>query len=226
VAADDDGVVGLAQALRRGRLWVLSLLGVAVEAQGRGVGRRLLDRALGYAEHDGPGLILGSSDPRALRRYVAAGFALHPVVSAMGTVRQEGLPAVDGVREGTSADLALTAAVDRQVRGAAREGDIAHLLDDGVDMLVVEGRGYAMVRGAQPVTLAAVDDAAARSLLAATLAGGADDQHVEVGWLSAGQQWAMDIVVAAGLELRPSGAIMVRGLPEPPRPYIANGALG
>ena len=226
VAVGGDEVVGVAQASKRGPLWLLSLFGVATRAQGRGVGRRLLDQALGYADRDGPGLILSSPDPRAMRRYVAAGFSLHPVVSAMGRVRAERLPPVDGVRAGTAADLDLVDKVDERVRGAARRGDIGHLLDDGVQLLVLEGRGYAMVRGAQPVMLAALDEAAARDLLVATLAGASPGQEVEVGWLSGDQQWAMDVVVVAGLELRPSGAIMVRGLPGPPRPYIPNGAFG
>lgn len=226
VATSDDEVVGVVQALRRGRLWVLSLFGVSVQAQGRGVGRQLLDRALDYAEADGPGLILSTSDPRAMRRYVVAGFSLHPVVAAVGRVRREPLPAVEESRAGSLDDLGLTAQIDQEVRGAAREADVAHLLEDGAGMLVVEGRGYAVVRGSQPVMLSAVDDRAARSLLAATLAGGAPEQEVEVGWLSADQQWAMDIVVGAGLELRPSGAIMVRGRSGPPCPYLANGAFG
>lgn len=226
VATWEGELVGLAQALRRGRLWVLSLFGVAVRAQGQGIGRQLLDRALSYAEVDTPGLILSSSDPRAMRRYVSTGFSLHPVVAAVGRVRREQLPRVEDVDPGSAADIGLTAVVDERVRGAARERDIAHLLDDGVAMLVVEGRGYAMVRGSQPVMLSAVDHRAARSLLVATLAGGPPDQDVEVGWLSGEQQWAIDIVVRAGLELRPSGAIMVRGLDGPPRPCIPNGAFG
>ena len=226
VATAGPEVIGVAQACRRGRLWLLSLLGVAVAAQGRGVGRRLLDHALGYAREGDAGLILSSPDPRAMRRYAGAGFELHPVVSATGRIRREGLAASGGVRQGSAADLDLTAEVDQQARGAARPDDIRHLLDDGATMLVVEGRGYALVRGAQPVLLGAVDEDAARSLLTATLAGGPDDQAVEVGWLGAGQQWAIDIVVAAGLDLRPSGAIMVRGLDGPPRPCIANGAFG
>ncbi len=226
VATVRDEVVGLAQAIRRGRLWVLSLYGVAVRAQGRGVGRQLLERALEYAVPGGPGLILSSSDPRAMRRYVAAGFALHPVVAALGQVRRERLSAPTEVRDGSTADIPLAEEVDEHVRGAGRGSDIAHLLDDGGQMLVVEGRGYAVVRGSQPVLLAAVDEAAARTLLVATLAGGPVDQEVEVGWLSGGQQWAIEVVVAAGLELRPSGAVMTRGLSGPPRPCIPNGSFG
>ena len=226
VATWNDEVVGLAQAIRRGELWILSLFGVAVRVQGRGVGRHLLDRVLAYAAPDGPGLILSSCDPRAMRRYVAAGFALHPVVAALGRVRHDRLPAAHEVRDGSAADIPLADKVDEHVRGAARGLDLVHLLDDGVRMLVVDGRGYAMVRGSQPVLLAAMDEAAARTLLVATLAGGPANQEVEVGWLSGVQQWAIDIVVTAGLELRPSGAIMVRGLAGPPRPCLLNGALG
>ena len=226
VATWHDEVVGLAQAIRRGQLWILSLFGVTVQVQGRGVGRQLLDRVLGYAGPDAPGLILSSCDPRAMRRYVTAGFALHPVVAALGRVHHERLPAPHEVREGWTADIPLADKVDEFVRGAGRGRDIAHLLDDGARMLVVEGRGYAVVRGSQPVLLAAMDEAAARTLLVATLAGGPADQEVEVGWLGGGQQWAIDIVVAAGLELRPSGAIMIRGLTNPPRPCIPNGTLG
>lgn len=227
VAVDGDGtVVGVAQAFRRGRLWVLSMLAVAVASQGRGIGRLLLEGSLAYARSDDIGLILSSADPRAMRRYVAAGFALHPVVAAAGSVRRERIAAARGVREGSAADLDLAAEVDGHVRGAARVADIAHLLDDGADMLVVEGRGYAVARGSQPVMLAALDASAARSLLMATLASGPRDQEVEVGWLSGDQQWAVEVVVAAGLELRLSGAIMVRGTDRPFSPYIANGAFG
>jgi acetyltransferase (GNAT) family protein len=226
VATCRGEVVGLAQAIRRGQLWILSLFGVAIGAQGRGVGRQLLDRVLGYGEQDDPGLILSSCDPRAMRRYVAAGFALHPVVAALGRVQHERLPVPDDLREGSAADIPLAEEVDKFVRGAGRERDIAHLLDDGARMLVVEGRGYAVVRGGQPLLLAAMDDAAARTLLLGTLSAAPADQQVEVGWLGGGQQWAIDIVVAAGLELRPSGAIMIRGLTAPPRPCIPNGSLG
>lgn len=226
VATGGDGeVLGVAQALRRGRLWVLSMLGVAVVAQGAGIGRRLLDRALGYGDPGDAGLILSSADPRAMRRYVAAGFSLHPVVAASGRVARARLRVGEAVRAGSNADLDLTARVDERVRGAAREADIAHLLEDGAGMLVVDGRGYAVTRGSQPVTVAAVDRDAAQNLLVATLGSGPADQEVEVGWLGAGQQWAIEVVVAAGLDLRLSGAIMVRGT-SPFSPYLPNGAFG
>src|SRR5512144_323030 len=48
VADRDGAVVGVAQALLREGLWGLSLYAVAEAEQGRGVGRRLLDAALGH----------------------------------------------------------------------------------------------------------------------------------------------------------------------------------
>jgi hypothetical protein len=68
-----------------------------------------------------PGPAAGScspcADPRALRAYARLGLALHPAVGARGRARGVQRPA--GVRPGTLADLPLTAAVDRRVRGAA-----------------------------------------------------------------------------------------------------------
>ena len=227
VASDDEGVVvGLSQGLRRGGLWVLSMLGVAVRAQGAGVGRRLLAHAVDYGAQADAGLIMSSRDPRAMCSYVAAGFALHPVVAGVGQVVKDRLPPVSGVRAGSTDDLGLAGSIDERVRGASHGPDFRHLLDSGVEMLVVDERGYALVRGSQPVIVAATDPDAARRLLVATLAGGPPGQHVEVGWLGGGQQWAISVVVAAGLRLEPAGAILVRGRDAPPAPYLANGAFG
>src|SRR3954463_11469075 len=50
VAAVDGQVAGVALALKRRRLWGLSLLVVDPSRQSSGVGRRLLDAALSYAD--------------------------------------------------------------------------------------------------------------------------------------------------------------------------------
>jgi ribosomal protein S18 acetylase RimI-like enzyme len=46
LAESDGRVVGVAQALKRERLWSLSLLAVRPDAQAAGVGRALLERSL------------------------------------------------------------------------------------------------------------------------------------------------------------------------------------
>lgn len=230
VSHEGDRVTGLAVALQRERVWVLSMLAVDPTAQSSGVGRALLDRAIAYGDADGPGIILSSRDPRAMRRYALAGFALRPAVTAWGRLRRAGLPAVRGVREGSDADLGLAAHVDRLQRGAARGPDYAVLLEDQGRMLVFdEGarRGYVIVRDNQrPVVLAATDHEVATALLTDALAGMSHDCDVEVGWLTASQQWAIQVCLAAGLELHPVGGVMVRGHPGPMSPYLPNGTSG
>jgi GNAT superfamily N-acetyltransferase len=230
VSHEGDRVTGLAVALQRERLWVLSMLGVDPTAQSSGVGRALLERALAYGDADGPGIILSSRDPRAMRRYALAGFDLRPAVTAWGRLRRAGLHAVSGVRDGDEADLDLAAHVDRLQRGSARGPDYAVLLEDSGRMLVFdEGarRGYAIVRkNERPVVLAATDHQVATALLTEALAGLPDDCDVEVGWLTASQQWAVRVCLAAGLEVHPVGGVMVRGHPGPMSPYLPNGMSG
>lgn len=230
--ADDDGmIIGLAQALVREGLWVLSLLGVAVSSQSSGVGKALLERTLTYGDPGGPGLIQSSRDPRAMRRYVSAGFALHPALSAVGVVDRARLSEADsgrrgpGVRRGSADDLAQVAALGRRLRGAAHGTDVEFLLGEGAELLVAD-QGFAFVWEARPVVLAAADDDTARGLLRAALATGDDGTPVHVDWITASQQWAIRACVEAGLELHPEGAVMVRGAPGPMSPYLTSGAFG
>lgn len=224
VAVEGDEVVGLAQAFVREGLWVLSLLGTAPSSQDRGVGRALVERALASGDPSGPGLILSSRDPRAVRRYARAGFAVHPAVTAWGRVQRRVQPPTPVVRNGDSDDLELAAAVDRRVRGASHGPDLNQLLDGGDQLLVLDDRGYAVARGGRPILLAAIDEDAAGRLLCAALARAGEEEIVEVNWLTAPQQWAVRIALDAGLELHPVGPVMVRGRPLPPHPYIPNGA--
>src|SRR4051812_40631353 len=60
--ADDDGeIVGVSLALVREGVWGLSLFGVHPEHQSRGIGRRLLDAALGYANGCRGAIILSTT---------------------------------------------------------------------------------------------------------------------------------------------------------------------
>lgn len=224
--ADDDGeVVGVAQALVREELWVLSLFGVSVRAQSQGIGRRLLDAALSYGSGL-PGMILCSRDPRAMRRYVQAGFALHPAVTAWGRVRRDELSGFDAVRAGGARELELAAEVDRRVRGASHGPDFASLLDEGGAFMWHDDGGYVVVREGRPLVLAADSEATASELLGAALASAPDHSEVEVQWLTADQQWAIETSLRAGLELHAVGPVMLRGRTEVPYPYLPNGAFG
>jgi GNAT superfamily N-acetyltransferase len=233
VAADGDEVVGMAHALRREELWILSLLGVDPRRQDAGTGKALLGEALAYCERSSPGLIFSSPDPRAMRRYLAAGFAIHPCALVRG-VPAAGAVAVDAaVRAGDDDDLALVAAIDRRLRGAAHGVDVDHLLGRGARLLVLDDRAYALVDGSRLLVLGAGDEEAARIMLRGALATIAEAARAEdrspvlqVEWLTAAQQWAFEVCSAAGMAPHPAGAVMVRGRPGPLSPYVPSGGLG
>jgi len=225
VAVRGDRVVGLAQALVREHLWVLSLFAVGVDTQGQGVGRDLLDVALSYGEGLS-GMIVASRDPRAARRYAAAGFDLHPAVTAWGRVRPDRLPASDGVRPASAADFEWMGGVDRTCRGASHGVDFDAMADDGCRFLALGQEGYVVIRNGRPGPLAAVDERAATALLAAALREAPDDDEVEVGWMTAHQQWAIGVSLAAGLELHPVGPVFLRGFDAAPGPYLVSGTWG
>ena len=65
-----------------------------------------------------------------------------------------------------------------------------------------------------------------RLVLRAMLAESPPGETIQVNWLTAGQQWAIAEVVTAGIELVPYGPVMVRGMHEPPHPYIPSGGFG
>jgi ribosomal protein S18 acetylase RimI-like enzyme len=222
VAEQDGELVGAAESILREGLWGLSLLIVDPRTQSSGVGTALLRRASEYGARARSRMILSSHDPRALRAYARLGLAPQPCLRAVGTPR--GVRAPAGVRAGGRADIPLTVAVDRQVRGAAHGADIGCLLDMGVRLLVHD-QGYVVLReGGGLRLLAATDDDAARDLLRAVLARAPGE--VEVEWLSERQAWALDVCLDAGLELRASsGAVFADGEIGPLTPYLPSGAF-
>lgn len=222
IAEENGRAIGAACAILREGVWGLSLLIVDPSAQSNGVGRALLERAVRYGDGARGGIITSSSDSRALRAYARAGFALHPAAEATGLPRRRTMPAT--VREGSAADLALSEAIDRKVRGGAHGPDIEVMLGAGSRMLVVDERGYAFGRGGDVYLVAAADDEAAQNLLRAVIATAPEDDTVTVSWITSAQGWAVDVVLEAGLELKMHGAVFLRGDVGPFRPYLPSGA--
>lgn len=224
-AAELNGaLVGVALALRRGPLWFLSLLAVSPDHQAQGVGGRLLDAALRTADDAPAGLIMSSSDPKALRRYSQAGFSLLPGYDARGTVDRSLLPAVPTVREGDlTADAGRVDDLGRRLRGAAYGPDLPFLAESGSRLLLADG-GFALVRDRHLVMLGATSPATAQSLLWAALA--ESDGELELGPLTGAQQWAVDVALQARLQLRPGTSLCTRGAIGPLTPYMPSGAYG
>jgi len=220
VAQRDGRVIGVAQAMQREGLWVLSFLAVDPSAHGDGAGRALLGATLDYGDPN-RGLIASSDHPAALRLYASAGFSLRPALRTLGQVDRSTLPPrSDLVRTGTAADLDLAAEISREMRGAAHTAEIEYALDRGAELLVHGDRGYAVAQDGYGVwLLAARDEAAATELLWRALDIGAAAVR-PVHWITAGQDWAVSAVLGAGLGLTGHGALCVRGDPGPLRPYL------
>src|SRR4051794_41122193 len=200
VADDESGVLGAAVSMRRDLTWLLASYAVRPGVQGRGVGRQLLDAALRHGSGCLRAMIAASDDPSAVRRYRAAGFTLHPTMLLRGTVARSALPVVERVREGSLGDVDLMDSVDRQVRDAAHGRD--HQVMASEFALVVTdgptGSGYAYLRaGGGPYLLAATNRRTASALLWETLAATSPDRPVRVAHVTAVNEWAVDVGMAA-----------------------------
>jgi hypothetical protein len=125
------------------------------------------------------------------------------------------------VRLGMADDLDLVADVDRDQRGAAHGPDLDVLLRAGAQLLILDDgrqRGYALIEDGGPRIVAASDTSAAVALLWAALAESSDAVSVQV--LRADQQWAIDVVHRAGLDLEPTGPLCRRGDTGRLMPYL------
>ena len=225
--ADDGGrIAGAAVALVREELWILSLFAVDRDYRDAGIGRALLDRALGYAAGTRAAMIASSQHPAAMRRYARAGFDLNPTLRASGKVRRDALPSGLEVRGGGDGDLQLAADVDRFLRSAAHGPDLRLMLDGDCRLLVSEtpsGRGYAVERNGSPAIVAATEPGIAQELLWACLALAPEGEEVEVAWITGRQNWAVPVALKAGLALSPYGPICTRGDVGPLTPYLPSG---
>jgi GNAT superfamily N-acetyltransferase len=225
VAERDGRVIGIAEAIVRERLWCLSMLAVEPGIQGAGAGRLLMERAVAYGQAPDPGLIVSSNDPRALRLYTEYGFALHPTFEASGVVDRRRLPAsTDPVLEGGGEDLEALAALTREVRGAPYTDELRFAFAQGGRLLRIAERGFAAVNAEGLLwALVARDEEAAGALLWKALA--LAEAPARVRWITAAQQWAIDIVARAGLRLTAYGALCVRGTPGPLAPFLPNNSF-
>jgi hypothetical protein len=225
VAERDGRPVGVAQAMRREGVWCLSLLVVQPGRQSAGSGRALMRRALDYAQPSDSGLIVSSNDARAIRLYTMSGFAPRATFESVGKLDRRSLQRPHAeVREGDAADLEALASISREIRGAAHTHELELVLSEGAHLLRLGDRGFAVIfPGYGLWLLAARDDEAACALLWDALAIADDGDRPAVRWITSEQQWALDVVLRAGMGLTAYGALCVRGAPGPLRRYIPSG---
>ncbi len=227
VAEDDTGLAGFATSFVRDTTWFLATYVVRPGLQGQGIGKSLLDAALQHGRGCLHGMLSASADPKAVRRYHAAGFEMHPQMFLTGVVDRSAIPGIDKVREGSAADIDLMNSVDRQTRGAAHGPD-HELLLRGQRLIVSDsttGSGYAYLGDRSTVLLlAASNRRTAARLMWAGLADAEPHQPVHVPHITAANQWAIAVGIAARLELHQEGYLGLRGM-KPPSPYVHDGAL-
>lgn len=226
--ADRDGeMVGFATSLRRDTCWILATYAVRPTAQGQGLGRPLLEAALTHSRSCLRGMIAAGDDPRAFRRYRAAGFHLHPQLLLHGRVDRSAIPSVRHVREGVPGDFDLMDSLDRRCREAAHGVDHP-VLAKQYRLLVVDhstGQGYAYAdESGSPAIVAATNRRTATRLLWAALATSPPGLEVTVAHVTAANEWASDVGLAARLSVITSGHLAVRGM-KPPVPYLHHGAF-
>ena len=223
VAVSDGQVVGVAESVRRGDFWGLSMLFVYPEFQSRGVGRRLLEAAGTHAAGATQRMIESSPDPRALRRYFLAGLAMHPTAEVEGRLDRRTIPRSLPGRDGDEEDLEVVAAVEARL-GRSRTEDVAFALgDERYRLDVVEGdpgRGWVLWHPGRLSMLGATDERTAAVLLWRFLAGSEAD--ILVHGLTAAQQWAFDVLHQARLTVQIRGALFVDGMGVPV-PWIPSG---
>ncbi|WP_205624234.1 GNAT family N-acetyltransferase [Amycolatopsis vancoresmycina] len=219
VAADGDEIVGFAISQNRGRVWYLATYGVLPGHQGRGIGKRLIDATLAHAG-DRAGLFSSTVHPGATRRYRLAGFSLYPQMRMVGTVDRATLPAITGLDEGGEGDFGWMDELDERRRGAGHGPDHKYLLDNN-RLVVSRRRGYVYIDGSgRPALLAAEDRETAEKLLWESLASSPGETLVNC--ITTANEWAVDVGLAARLDIGQEGYLALRGMPEP-APYLASG---
>jgi GNAT superfamily N-acetyltransferase len=227
VAELDGELVGCVVSRVRELMWILSSFAVAPHQQGKGIGLQLLAAAVHHGRGCLRGMLAASADPGAARRYRLAGFSLHPQMFLSGVVERHAIPVVERVRPGSAGDLDLMNSVDRQTRGAAHLSD-HQLLMDQFRLLVSDrntGSGYAYVDDAgSPVLLAATNRRTAADLMWEAIGSSPAGSALQVHHITAANEWAVDVGLAARLSLHQSGYLALRGM-KPPSPYLHHGSL-
>lgn len=228
VTSGSGAIVGFATSTVRELTWLLHTFVVRPGWQGKGVGRMVLDAALAHSRGCSRGALSASADPAAVRRYRLAGFTLHPQMQLSGPLDRSLLPVVEKVREGTPADREWMDSLARQLRGSAHGVDHEWLVR--TSRLVVSdtttGSGFAYVHpagGAQ--LLVASNRRTASRLLWECLASTPVGAEVTQAHVTAANEWAVDVGMAARLALRTDGYLALRGM-SPPSPYLHHGVFG
>ena len=109
-------------------------------------------------------------------------------------------------------------------RFAGRHRDLPLLLENRCRLLTFEDRAFAVLGdfGVVPL-LGGRDEEAATAVLAGAMAACPPGTTISLGFLTAGQQWAVRACLEAGLVLSPDGPVFLSGDVGPFAPYVPSG---
>ena len=183
------------------------------------------------AEVDGEVVGVAISRVRELM-WILASFAVRPEHQGQGVGTQLLAAAMHhgrGCLRGmfSAGDVDLLNSIDRQTRGAAHLSDHEVLLEQ-FRLIVCErsnGAAYAYVdESGAPSLLAATTRRTAQDVMWEALASSAPGSTVAVHHITAVNEWAVDVGMAARMSLHQSGYLCLRGM-KPPSPYLHHGSL-
>ena len=163
--------------------------------------------------------------PRRWRSTRASVSSLHPVVAAWGVMRPGSVtsPAeVTPLRARSRSPIASWRwSPPSTARCAGRPGRSTSSPcspSPGTGCCSTRTRATPWREDERIVTLGARQEESASLVLRAMLAEAPAGETIEINWLTSAQQWAIRVVVEAGIELQPYGPVMVRGMDGPPSP--------
>jgi GNAT superfamily N-acetyltransferase len=239
VVAEENGeIVGVGWVHKRGPVATIGPLAVHPRTQGRGVGRRLLERCLETAGQGAPQvrLVQESHNTASLGLYLHAGFRV--VAPLLELELPPGVPLVAAgpvaVRAARPEDRARLVARDARAFGAERPQSIDFYLGRGRGLIAERGGtpvGYALGIGLQGVAYlgsASADDGEVLLQLLATLAlevgGGELTIRTQV---PATDRRLVSGLVQLGFRVFRAAQYMVRGggTPPPPNYVLMNGDM-
>ncbi len=241
VAEERGEVVGLGWAHRRGPVATIGPLAVVPRAQGRGIGRRLLERCI---EAAGTGvlqvrLVQDSFNTTSLGLYLRTGFrVVAPVLECelRGTLARAAPDSGSGVsvRPATDADRARVVARDARAFGAERPQSIDTYLQRGRAVVAERGTtvaGYALGIGAHGVAhlgSASAEDPETLLVLLATVAEELAGPGIVLRLMvPAGDRRVVDGLLQLGFRAFRACQYMVRGggTAPPPNYVLMNGDM-
>jgi GNAT superfamily N-acetyltransferase len=239
VAEEDGRPIGFVWVHVRGPVATIGPLAVEPQAQGRGVGRRLLERAIELAGQGVPQirLVQESYDAASLGLYLRAGFRVVAPLLELELPPGVGVavpPAAPGtvVREAVAGDAARVAARDARAFGAPRPQSVDLYLQRGRAAVAERGTtiaGYALGLASPTAAYlgsAAADDPDVLLVLLATLAGRFTTMRVRV-LLPATDRRLVEGLVGLGFRVLRACHYMGRGgaTSPPPNYVLMNGDL-